>query len=138
MTTNNPRTSHFSVRPVRNRRISGPALLFCLCLCLPSSSSAAASQTTPAFGKLPLSFEPNRGQADPRVQFVSRGPGYTLYLTPAEALLSLQRENIDMQLVGANAASPARGLEPQPGIVNYLAGNDPKKWHSGIPTYAKV
>jgi len=137
MTNNNPRRSHFSVRQFQNRGIAGPALLFCLCLPL-WASSAAASPATPSFGQLPLSFEPNRGQADPHVQFVSRGPGYTLYLTAAEAILSIQRENIDMQLVGANPASTASGLEPQPGIVNFLAGRDPSKWHSGIPTYAKV
>src|SRR5580698_5349474 len=138
MTTNNPRRSHFSVRPVHNRGTAGPAFLFCLCLLFPASSAFAAAPATPAFGQLPLSFEPNRGQADPRVQFVSRGPGYTLYLTAAEAILSLQRQSVAMQLLGANPASTARGLEPQPGIVNYLAGRDPSKWHSGIPTYAKV
>ncbi len=43
-----------------------------------------------------------------------------------------------MQLLGASLSSTARGLEPQPGIVNYIVGNDPKKWQSGIPTYGKV
>jgi hypothetical protein len=35
-----------------------------------------------AFGKLPLSFEANRGQTNSRVQFLSRGSGYSLFLTP--------------------------------------------------------
>ena len=43
-----------------------------------------------------------------------------------------------MQLLGANVSAVAQGLEPQPGVMNYFIGNDPKKWHSGIPTYAKV
>lgn len=43
------------------------------------------------YGKLRLSFEPNRGQADKRVRFLSRGPGYSLFLTPTEAFLALQR-----------------------------------------------
>ena len=30
-----------------------------------------------AFGKLPLSFEANRGQLDARVRFMARGPGYS-------------------------------------------------------------
>jgi len=33
------------------------------------------------YGKLPLSFEPNRGQTDPKAVFVSRGNGSTLFLT---------------------------------------------------------
>jgi hypothetical protein len=32
------------------------------------------------YGKLPLSFEANRGQTDARVKFLSRGIGYTLFL----------------------------------------------------------
>src|ERR1041385_7655147 len=30
---------------------------------------------------MPMQFEPNHGQTDPSVQFLSRGPGYTLFLT---------------------------------------------------------
>src|SRR5438270_786317 len=33
------------------------------------------------YGQLPMSFEPNAGQTDARVQFLSRGAGYTLFLT---------------------------------------------------------
>ena len=43
-----------------------------------------------------------------------------------------------MSLIGANAKANAVGLAPQPGVVSYFIGNDPKKWRSGIPTYGKV
>ena len=43
------------------------------------------------FGRLPLSFEVNQGQTDAEVKFLSRGKGYTLFLTPNEAVLSLKR-----------------------------------------------
>src|ERR1019366_9013340 len=43
------------------------------------------------YGQLPLAFEPNRGQFDPQVQFLSRGSGYNLYLTSQEAVLSLHK-----------------------------------------------
>ncbi len=39
---------------------------------------------------LPMQFEPNHGQTDATVQFLSRGPGYTLFLTPTQAVLSLR------------------------------------------------
>jgi hypothetical protein len=42
-----------------------------------------------AYGKLPLSFEPNLGQANSQVQFLSRGEGYTLFLTGDAAVLAL-------------------------------------------------
>jgi hypothetical protein len=35
----------------------------------------------PSYGKLPLSFEANQGQTDPQVKFLSRGKGYSLFLT---------------------------------------------------------
>jgi len=37
----------------------------------------------------PLSFEANQGQTDKRVKFLSRGRGYSLFLTPMEAVLAL-------------------------------------------------
>ncbi len=43
------------------------------------------------FSRLPLSFEVNQGQTDAEVKFSSRGKGYTLFLTPNEAVLSLKR-----------------------------------------------
>jgi hypothetical protein len=43
------------------------------------------------YGQLPLHFEPNQGQSDSRVKFLSRGQGYHLYLTPTEAVLALRK-----------------------------------------------
>jgi hypothetical protein len=59
---------------------------------------AAAAEVPPpvktalleTYGKLPLSFEANAGQADPRVKFLARGRGYTLFLTSTEAVLMLR------------------------------------------------
>jgi hypothetical protein len=39
---------------------------------------------------LPLRFEANQGQTDPRAKFVARGNGYTMFLTTGEAVLSLK------------------------------------------------
>ena len=36
-----------------------------------------------------IAFEANVGQTDPQVRFLSRGPGSTLFLTGAEAVLAL-------------------------------------------------
>ena len=43
------------------------------------------------YGKLPLSFELNKGQTDSQVKFLSRGGGYTIFLTQGEAVLSLKK-----------------------------------------------
>jgi len=42
------------------------------------------------YGQLPLSFERNEGQTDSRVDFLSRGPGYSMFFSPGgEAVLVL-------------------------------------------------
>jgi len=116
--------------------------------------AAAVSRPAAKYGQIPLSFEPNQGQTDGRVQFLSHGSGYSLFLTPGEVVLSLERPNaastddqkptaplsdtLRMNLVGSNAAAAVSGVDPQPGVVSYLIGNDRKKWHSGIHTFGKV
>src|ERR1700722_7556216 len=41
-------------------------------------------------GQLPLIFEPNQGQANSPVKFLSRGAGYSLFLDPSGAVLAMQ------------------------------------------------
>ena len=48
------------------------------------------AQVQSAYGQLPLSFEANQGQVDPHVQFLTRGPGHQLFLTPSDAVLALR------------------------------------------------
>src|SRR6266496_1419979 len=52
---------------------------------------AAQARVTESYGKLPLSFEANRGQMDSDVKFFSRGSGYGIFITPTEMVLSLGR-----------------------------------------------
>jgi hypothetical protein len=54
-----------------------------------SEESALAMQS--AYGKLPMSFEKNVGQANTRAKFLARGSGYTLLLMPTEADLVLRQ-----------------------------------------------
>jgi hypothetical protein len=138
------------------------------------STSRTAGEREPAharvheaYGKLPLSFEVNRGQTDPQVKFLSRGPGYTLFLTATDAVLSLahstasrasdggverprafaraleptpvsERTALRMRVVGANQRARVSGHDELPGKVNYLRGSDPTRWQTQVPTYAKV
>jgi hypothetical protein len=43
-----------------------------------------------------------------------------------------------MRLEGSNPAAAGTGEERTATKVNYFLGNDPKKWHTEIPAYAKV
>jgi hypothetical protein len=150
----------------RKLHIYGP----CLSLTAASAGPASASQkTSPAqkaqvvenYGKLPLTFEANTGQADKGVKFLSRGSGYGLYLTGNEAVLTLRKtafgaarpglqrrlrpiqksapsDVVRMHLAGASGKAEPMGEEQLPGTANYFIGNDPAKWRTSIPTYAKV
>src|SRR5437867_2405983 len=52
---------------------------------------ATQTRLSDTYGKLPLSFEINKGQTDDQVKFISRGNGYGLFLTSNEAVLSLKK-----------------------------------------------
>ena len=72
-------------------------------------STPAMTRTTEqareAYGQLPMSFEANRGQAGESVNFVARGAGYTLALSPTEATFLLRSAESGLRNV-TNDASP--------------------------------
>ena len=137
----------------------------------PSTKSSAVAmpavqaKVLDSYGKLPLSFEANHGQADGRVKFLSRTGGYSLFLTEDEAVLALRgtmpntRKTkiqatgdapepvaaapaagsvLRMKLRNANSAAKVTGVDELAGTTNYFIGNDPTKWRTNLPTYAKV
>src|SRR6266511_5131378 len=57
--------------------------------------SAAKARLSERYGNLPLGFEANHGQSNPKVKFLSRGSGYSLFLTSNEAVLVLSRPEAD-------------------------------------------
>lgn len=147
----------FGVFPVRaNDRAAAP------------ESRATASQlrsqakVLELMGQLPLSFEPNAGQVDSRVKFLSRGPGYNVFLTDSGAVLSIRKVRqknqasavndvlrnhpepaisksvLRMHLLGANTHATVSGLDRQSGTTNYFVGKDPSSWRTNITNYARV
>src|SRR5258705_1017281 len=53
------------------------------------AAAATDARASESYGKLPLHFKAKRGQTDKHVRFLSRGLGYSLYRTSAEAVLVL-------------------------------------------------
>jgi photosystem II stability/assembly factor-like uncharacterized protein len=114
----------------------------------PKAEPSLRARVADRFGRLPLSFEVNRGQIEQQVKFLSNGPGYHLFLTANEAVLSLRAPSADkkvregsvlrLKMIGANAAPQVEGQDELPGKVNYFTGNDPEKWQRNVPTYRKV
>jgi len=41
-------------------------------------------------------------------------------------------------MLGARRGLVAEGIEPLPGKTNYIVGNKPERWRTGIPNFARV
>ena len=123
-------------------------------------------QVSSALSALPLMFEANIGQSDPRVKFMARGIGarglgYGVFLTADGATMSLlsrdrnkrdsnkkkdkkedeartRVEALRMRLAGANPNATVTGMAQLPGKSNYFLGNDPSRWQRDVPQFARV
>lgn len=105
-----------------------------------------------SLGQLPLAFEVNEGQTDNRVDFLARGNGYAVFLTPGKAVLSLQAADdgsgsdaamgqmaaLGVQLVGADVGASAEGQEELEGKTNYFLGADPSQWRTDVSQFGSV
>ena len=115
----------------------------------PANHAAVLQQ----YAKLPLSFEPNLGQANGDAKFLARGEGYSLFLTSNEAVLAMAGHStkstqpaaksahstgvLRMELLGSNPAPNFSAQDELPGKSNYFIG-DQKNWRSNVPNYGKV
>ena len=129
--------------------------------CDEDSAAPATSVLNEALRSLPLSFEPNRGQADADVKFLGRGSGFALLLKSNEAVFALHEQaravgdrasadndapndqsspspRLSMKLEGARPTSFVSGAERQVARANYILGNDPSKWIRNVETYSRV
>jgi hypothetical protein len=91
------------------------------------------------WGNIPLSFEPNTGQAATEVRYLARGSAYTLYLNSTETVLAARNQSpLRTKLLGANPSARIVGEDQQASISNYFVGNDPSKWRTSVPNYGKA
>src|SRR5665213_1544315 len=140
---------------------------------LPSASAATVANPTTSVTAHPVTplgqlfFDPNVGQTDGQVRYLTRANGYTLFLTDQGAVFSIEQHRpkaaggfkspamtahdkaaptdpiapsatIKMGFVGANQKVAVDGVDPMRGRLNYMIGNDPSKWHTDVPTYGRV
>ena len=122
-----------------------------------SGAAAAAvvrAHAGEAYGKLPLGFERNQGQSDPRVKFLARGSGYSVFLTSNDATIrvdtkSTERSKSDtaattsssvirLALANSNPKPSTEALEEQAGKSNYFIGDNPANWHCDVAQFSRV
>ena len=135
------------------RSLSMFAAFLPVLICSPLAAQSTARNTLhskAAYGKVPLYFEQNQGQAEAAARFVAHGLGYSIELQPAEAKLVLhsadthvqragtlakdRTETVRLTMVGANPAATMTAQQPTGSYVNYMTGANHKDWHIGVPT----
>ncbi len=102
---------------------------------------------------LPLSFEPNEGQADPEVKFLSHLNGSVLFLTSSGAIFVPKTSRhpetaqskaavlpaaLNMNFVNPLPHGEITGEEDLPGKSNYFIGSDSKLWRTDVPQFGDV
>ena len=110
--------------------------------CASEQSAGGAAAVRAELSKLPLSFIPNQGQADPAVLFQVKAEGHTIFLTKNDVVLVADNDGapavFSTTVAGANPAATVVGVDPLPGTASFFIGNDPANWQSGLATYGGV
>jgi hypothetical protein len=107
-----------------------------------------------AYLGLPLSFERNAGQSDPKVRFLSRSADATAFFALHEVVLvpgvpnrpaaashgisAHSRQPILRLLFPGARPTSLVGTRRLPGTANYFIGNDRPRWKARVPTYTGV
>jgi hypothetical protein len=106
-----------------------------------------AVSPSPDFGRIPLYFIPNQGQASPEDLFTVKASRYSLSLTKESLTMSVLRENPKggweeqtsrLVFLETNPGTEVRALESDGHRVNSFIGSDPAEWRTDIPTWKAV
>ncbi|HVB55811.1 MAG TPA: hypothetical protein VNE63_05170 [Candidatus Acidoferrales bacterium] len=128
-------------------KVARQCFLVCFGLLLLSVHSTLGQQVSPvskvvSIEKLPISFEPNYGQAGPTTQFLARVGNMDIELHPRGATLVLRSGNgpsvLKLDLVGSNSHAGITASELKASETNYLIGRNPSHWHTHIPNFGRV
>src|SRR5580658_8969172 len=109
---------------------------------------------------LPLAFERNIGQTDPRVKYLTRGQGGTVWFTEQGPVLGVSERSretspriaasitsqttarttarmavLRMRFEGGKRTPKIEGVSQTGGLSNYFIGNDPAKWRTDVPQF---
>lgn len=102
------------------------------------AAAAAGAAGRPELGRLPLTFEKNRGQAPAAVEWLARGSNSNLQFMPGSVLMTAGGTTTRMSLIGAQAAGKWQGEQPLEQVSNYLRGSDRKNWWTGVEQFGRL
>jgi len=110
--------------------------------CASEQSAGGAAAVRAELSKLPLSFIPNQGQADPAVLFQVKAEGHTIFFTKDNVVLVADNDGtpavFSTMVAGVSPDVTVVGVDPLPGKASFFVGNDPANWQSGLATYGGV
>lgn len=117
---------------------------------------AARARMQAAYGRLPLGFEPNQGQADPSIRYLSRSTSADIFLERNEVVLQWRSGSrfslaahkstpggakppaqIRLQWLDGNPTPEVRGENLLARKSHYLAG-DSNSWRLNVPNYSRI
>jgi hypothetical protein len=103
----------------------------------PEETENQAGPALSDLSALPVSFEPNVGQARPAARFIARmeGGAFAFARSGVAIAPAARGDVVRMRFVGAASSPRLVAGERLAGEVNYLHGRDPAAWHTGVPTY---
>jgi hypothetical protein len=112
----------------------------------PAAPQMSEEEALEAYGKLPLSFVPNKGQLidEGAVRYYAQGAGYGFFFTKERAMLSFAEGKgrgghaLGLDFLGADPEATLTAQQRLSGKVNYLVGGDPAKWQRGLPTHLEL
>src|SRR5262249_34807084 len=86
---------------------------------------------------LPTFFIPNSGILDPSIRYFVNTPELRAAFTPSAAVFQIHEEPLHLRFAGASALQ-IEGVKPLPGRANFLSGDVPENWRTGLPTYGGI
>jgi len=107
-----------------------------------TGAAAIKAAAIDSYGRLPLFFIRNDGQADGDVRFYERGAGHAAFFTGRGVLLSLMRGRkarvVRLSFDGARKDAKIMAEGRLDTRVNFFRGKDPAGWRTDVPVYRKV
>lgn len=108
------------------------------------AGSEARTRVRDAYAASPLRFELTGAKGGDEAEFDARGGGFAVGLARGNATIAVgsaadRREAlVTLRLANASPRTTAAGRDLLPGVTNYVVGNDPRRWRTGVRSYARV
>src|SRR5579883_1882433 len=112
-------------------RLATLAVLVSSPLCAVPAESAGAP-------RIPFGFTENSGQAAAEVRYIATGADMKAWFECKGFLVQRGAAAVRIEFAGASRDPQIEGFDPTGASVNYLRGNDPRGWRTGVPLYGAI